>query len=250
MARLDGKVAFVTGAAGGIGSATVARLLEEGARVAAADLDPDRVAEVLGDAPYDPDRLVAIRCDVADAAQVESAIAQALETFGRLDILCNIAGGSSTNDGRVTEAPVEEFWRVLGVDLFGTFAVSKYGIPALIAVGGGSVVNLTSVAAIAPLPDRNCYAAAKGGVVSLTRAMAYDYGADGIRVNAIAPGTTLTPRVAAYSHTDEAKRLAARHLVGELDPVDVANAIVFLASDEARKITGQILPVDGGLTIS
>jgi len=249
MPRLDNKVAFVTGAAGGIGSAVCARFLAEGARVGAADLDVGAVEKVIAEAGAGG-RAVAIPCDVSDSDQVREAVGRTVAEFGRLDVLCSTAGGSSTRDGRVTEAPVEEFWRVINIDLFGTFLVCKHGIPELMAAGGGSVINLTSMAALMALPERDCYTAAKGGVAAMTRSMAYGYGPDAIRVNAIAPGTTLTPRVRARANTERAKKLAARHLLGVLDPVDIANMAVFLASDESRHITGQVLAVDSGVTIT
>jgi NAD(P)-dependent dehydrogenase (short-subunit alcohol dehydrogenase family) len=248
MNRLDGKIAFVTGAAGGIGSAVVRRFLEEGAIVAGADLDAEAVKSSAGD-PAESKRLLALTCDITDAEQVEAAIARTVSEFGGLNTLCNTAGGSSQRDGRVSEAPIDEFWRVISVDLFGTVLACRFGLPELIKAGGGSVVNLTSMTALMAIPQRDFYSAAKGGVASMTRAMALSYAPDNIRINAIAPGTTLSPRVAARAQTERAKKLAERHLLGVLDPVDVANMAVFLASDESRRITGQVYSVDSGVTI-
>jgi NAD(P)-dependent dehydrogenase (short-subunit alcohol dehydrogenase family) len=249
MGRLQDKIAFVTGAAGGIGSAVCRRFLDEGARVAAADLDSSAVKKILGEA-VDGERAIALSCDVSDEDQVREAVARTIDAFGGLSVLCNTAGGSSTQDGRVTEAPVAEFWRVIGVDLFGTFLVCRHGIPQLISAGGGAVVNLTSMAALMALTERDCYTAAKGGVAAMTRSMAAGYGPDSIRVNAIAPGTTMTPRVASRAGTERARKLAERHLLGVLDPVDIADMAVFLASDEAKHITGQVFAVDSGVTIT
>lgn len=249
MARLDGKIAFVTGAAGGIGSAVVRRFLEEGALVAGTDLDADAVTRNVGDLA-DPARLLALSCDISEADQVEAAVARTVDEFGGLNTLCNTAGGSSQRDGRVSDAPIDEFWRVINVDLFGTFLVCRFGLPWLINAGGGAVVNLTSMAAVMAISQRDCYTAAKGGVAAMTRSMALGYGPDNIRVNAIAPGTTLSPRVAARSQTGRAKALAERHLLGVLDPADVANMVLFLASDESRRVTGHVYSVDSGVTIN
>ncbi len=248
MPRLEGKTAFVTGAAGGIGSAVVRRFLDEGAHVTGVDLDANAITRVGGD--QDPSRLLALTCDITDEAQVKQAVARAVDEFGPLTTLCNAAGGSSPQDGRVSEASLEEFWRVIGVDLFGTVLACRFALPEIIAAGGGSVINLTSMTALMAIPQRDFYSAAKGGVASMTRAMALSYAPDNIRVNAIAPGTTLSPRVAARAQTERARKLAERHLLGVLDPVDVANMALFLASDESRHITGQIYSVDSGVTIN
>ena len=249
MRRLEGKVAFVTGAGGGIGRAVCKSFIDEGAAVVAADIDPDAARDALR--PSRDGRLAtAIQCDAGDPDSVSHAIKSAVETFGRLDVLTNIAGGSTDADGPVTEAPEEEFWRVIRLDLFGTFLVCKYGIPELIASGGGSVINLTSVLALMAAPRRDCYTAAKGGVASMTRSMAAGYADKSVRVNAIAPGVVLTPRVQAmYERTPSMQELGARHLLGPCTPEDIANMAVFLASDESARITGQILQVDSGVTI-
>lgn len=249
MPRLIGKVAFVTGAGGGIGRAICARFLAEGAAVAATDINADAAGEAVAVAAAGGGRALALACDAGDSDSVHEAVARTVAEFGALNTLCNVAGGSSPRDGIVTEAPEEEFWRVIRLDLFGTFLSCKHGLPALIRAGGGSVINMTSMAALMAIPERDCYTAAKGGVAALTRSLAAGYAQHGVRVNAIAPGITLTPRVKARAGTGRVSQLAERHLLGVCDPVDIAHMAVYLASDESRVVTGQILQVDSGVTI-
>lgn len=250
MARLDGKVAFVTGAAGGIGRAICTRYIEEGAKVAAVDIHADSVADALMEASAGEHGL-ALVCDITDPASVKQAIARTVEKFGRLDVLCNVAGGSSSADARVTEAPDEEFWRVIKLDLYGTFLCCKHAIPEIVRSGGGSVVNFSSMVALMALPERDCYTAAKGGVAAMTRSMAVEYAPDNIRVNAIAPGLVLTPRVEGLMRERaELRRLADQHLLGPCRPGDIAEMAVYLGASESRVVTGQVLSVDSGVTIS
>jgi NAD(P)-dependent dehydrogenase (short-subunit alcohol dehydrogenase family) len=247
--RLENKIAFVTGGAGGIGSAIARRFLAEGARVAATDLDRGAIHRAL-EVGGDDDRLLTFAGDIGDAEQVRAAITKAAQQFGRIDILSNNAGGSSSQDARVTDVSDEEFWRVIRTDLFGTFAVCKHGIPELVKAGGGSVINMSSMCALMAVSDRDCYTAAKGGVAAMTRSMAFGYAPDKIRVNAIAPGITMTPRVAARMDMPAMQRMMPRHLLGLVESEDIANLALFLASDESSHITGQILQVDSGVTIN
>ena len=254
MARLAGKVAFITGGGGGIGRATAERFAEEGAKVVLADIDA-----AAGEAAAQSARAGAansggdghfVRCDVTERASVEAAIAETVARYGKLDILHNNAGGSTLQDGPVTEAPDEEFWRVIRLDLYGTFLCSKIAIPEIIKAGGGSVINMTSNVALMALPGRDCYTAAKGGVASLTRSMAVEYAPHKIRVNAIAPSVTLTDRVKRLLVANkDIGKLASTHLLGLGQPIRVANMAVYLASDESEITTGQILSVDSGATI-
>jgi NAD(P)-dependent dehydrogenase (short-subunit alcohol dehydrogenase family) len=255
MSRLTGKVAFITGGGGGIGRATAARFVEEGAKVVVADIDPAageeaaslaqaKTAQAGGDACF-------IRCDVTDPASVTAAMAETVARFGKLDVLHNNAGGAQPADGPVTEVPDEEFWRAIKLDLYGTFLCSKIGIPHIIAAGGGAIINMSSIVALMALPGRDCYTMAKGGIAALTRSMAVQYAPNNIRVNAIAPSVTLTDRVKKMLDTsgNAAQDLAASHLLGLGQPIHIANMAVYLASDEAAITTGQVYPVDSGVTI-
>ncbi len=247
MARLDGKVAFITGAAAGIGRATAVLFAREGACVVVADINLAAAEETAHLAGHGA---IAIKTDVSDEASISAAIAATEDKFGRLDILHNNAGGSTPQDNNVVEAPIEEFWRVIRLDLFGTFLGCRHGIPALIRSGGGVVINMTSNMALMGVPGRDCYTAAKGGVAALTRSLAVEFAAQRVRVNAIAPSATMTERLKKLVQLNPAvNKLAESHLLGEIEPGDIANAALFLASDESRAMTGQIMAVDSGVTI-
>ncbi|MFT3780103.1 MAG: SDR family oxidoreductase [Ottowia sp.] len=249
MGRLEGKVAFVTGAGGGIGGEICRQFIAEGARVLAGDIHADLVKAV-AETSGERNAIIPLRLDVTDAESVRAGLAHAAEMFGKIDILCNAAGGSTPNDARVTDAPEDEFWRAIRLDLFGTFLVCKYGIPYLQKAGGGSVINFSSMVAVMALTDRDCYTAAKGGVHALTRSMAPEYAPDRIRVNAIAPGLTLSERVRhLVDERAELRKLADQCLLGPCEPIDMAHMAVYLASDESRHTTGQIISVDSGVTI-
>ena len=254
MGRMEGKVAVITGGGGGIGKATAERFAEEGARVAVLEINKD-----LGEAAAQSARAkaansggdaIAIPCDVTDKASVAAAVAKTLDRFGKIDTLHNNAGGSTLQDGPVTEAPEEEFWRVIKLDLFGTFLCSKLVIPEIIKAGGGSVINMSSNVALMALPGRDCYTAAKGGVASMTRSMAVEYAPNKIRVNAIAPSVTLSDRVKKLlDASPEIGKISETHLLGLGLPIHIANMAVYLGSDESEITTGQILSVDSGVTV-
>ena len=248
--RLEGKVAFITGAGTGIGRQAAELFASEGARVAIAEVDASsgeetarRVRESGGDAEW-------LETDVTDSASVRAAVERTVERYARLDVVYNNAGGSTQVDGPVTEAPEEEFWRAIRLDLFGTFLVCKHAIPKLIEGGGGSVINTASNVALMAVRGRDCYTAAKGGVASMTRSMAAEYARYGIRVNAVAPGATRTARVAALARANEHVDRLVREsqLFGWCEPMDIAYMALYLASDESRVTTGQVLSVDSGVT--
>jgi NAD(P)-dependent dehydrogenase (short-subunit alcohol dehydrogenase family) len=194
---------------------------------------------------------IAVRTDVTDESSMQAAIRAATEKFGALHVLHNNAGGSTPRDNTVVEAPVEEFWRAIKLDLFGTFLGCRFGIPAIISAGGGSVINMSSNVALMGIAGRDCYTAAKGGISAITRSMAVEFAAKHVRVNAIAPSATMTDRVKKLVAGNTAlDKLANSHLVGLIEPQDIANMALFLASDESRMITGHVYPVDSGVTIS
>jgi NAD(P)-dependent dehydrogenase (short-subunit alcohol dehydrogenase family) len=248
MPRLAGKVAFITGAGTGIGRAAAILFAGEGARVVIAELDAaagEETAHLAGNGA------IAIPTDVTEPDSLERAIRATVDKFGRLDVLHNNAGGSTAADNTAVEAPLDEFWRAIKLDLYGTFLGCRFGIPAIIKSGGGSVINMSSNVALMGVPGRDCYTAAKGGIAAITRSLAVAYAPQKVRVNAIAPSATMTERVKRLVAGNTAlQKLADAHLLGLIEPDDIANAALYLASDESRLVTGQVLPVDSGVTIS
>ena len=168
----------------------------------------------------------------------------AIEAFGRVDVLYNNAGGATARDGKVTELPFDEFWRTIGVDLFGTFLGCRFVIPHMAAQGGGSIINTTSIRAMVGTAGADAYTSAKGGVLTLTKALALQWADQGIRVNAIAPGVVLSDRVKALLSEDDP--ILGKSLLGPSEPLDVAQMALYLASDASRRVTGAILPMDSG----
>ena len=251
MKTLIGKVALITGSGSGIGRSAAILFSQAGAKISVADVNAEHGTETVNLIEANGGQAIFVECDVSKPERVRNMISTTVKAFGGLNILYNNAGGSTMLDDRVTEAPDEEFWRVIGLDLYGTFLGCKYAIPELIKAGGGSVINMSSNQALMGIAGRVCYTAAKGGIASMTRAMAVEYGGHKIRVNAIAPSVTLTERVKKLlEQSTEIQKQAERHLVGLAEPEDVANLALFLASDQSALITGQVISVDSGVTIS
>lgn len=249
--RLAGKVAFITGAGSGIGRQAAILFAQEGARVAAVDVSAEGGAETVRLIREDGGDSLFCHADVTEEQSVASAVRSVVTHYGGIDVLYNNAGGSSPRDGSVVTASIEEFWRVIKVDLFGTWLGCRYAIPEIIKRGGGTVVNTVSNVALMGMRNMSAYTAAKGGIAALTRATALEFGAQGVRVNAIAPSVTKTERLARRLETDPSvQALARQHLVGLGEPLHVAYAALYLASAESGVVTGQILPVDSGVTIS
>jgi NAD(P)-dependent dehydrogenase (short-subunit alcohol dehydrogenase family) len=248
MPRLEGKVALITGGGAGIGRATAILFAREGAKVAIAEIDRAAGEESAHVAGGDT---IAIATDMTDDKSVAAAVRRTVDHFGALHVLHNNAGGSTPMDNNAVEAPLAEFWRVIRLDLYGTFLGCRFGIPEIARTGGGAVVNMTSNLALMGISGRDCYTAAKGGVAALTRSLAVEFAPQRVRVNAVAPSATMTDRVRKLMADNTAiERLAQSHLLGLIEPPDIAHAVLYLASDESRMVTGQILPVDSGVTIS
>ncbi|EIE98207.1 SDR family NAD(P)-dependent oxidoreductase [Saccharomonospora glauca] len=240
MTEFEGLRAIVTGGASGIGAAVATALRERGARVAVLDLNDSPDTEV-----------VSVRADVSDDASVRGAVAEVVERFGGLDILVNNAGIGA--QGTVEDNDDDEWRRVFEVNVFGMVRVSRAALPHLRRSPSAAIVNVASIAATAGLPHRALYSATKGAVAALTRAMAVDHLAEGVRVNAVNPGTADTPWIgrlldAADDPEAEREALRARQPHGRLvTPEEVAHAVVYLASPLASSTNGVCLAVDGGM---
>lgn len=252
MARLASKVAFITGAGTGIGRACAELFAREGARVALAGRRREPIESTARGINEAGAEALAVACDVTQAAQVEQAIAATVSRFGRLDVLVNNAGALLVADA--AETSEEEWDRLMDVNLKGPFLVSREAVKQMRRNGGGAIVNIGSVLGLVAMPKRAAYAASKGGLVLLTKAMALDHAAESIRVNCICPSIVDTALVqglfATQADPEAARRARAQAIpLGRFgQPVDVAQLAVFLASDESSWITGAAIPVDGGLT--
>jgi NAD(P)-dependent dehydrogenase (short-subunit alcohol dehydrogenase family) len=249
MGRLEGKVCLITGAGSGIGEASARLFAREGARVVVSDIDAEAAARTADD--IGPGA-VAENVDVSDAAQTEALAKRVVERFKRIDVLFNNAGIAGVGD--IVETEPELFDRVIRVNVRGVYLMSRAVVPYMIVQRSGSIINMSSAIAETGLARRVSYAASKGAVLAMTKSMQVDLAPHGIRVNALLPGTILTPFVQRYlkeSYADPEegmKSIRKRQLSNELGrPEDVANAALFLASDESRFMMASGLIIDGGL---
>jgi len=250
--RLKDKVCIVTGGGSGIGRATALLFAREGAQLAIADKRKDAAQAVSQDCARQGVTAIAIEMDVAKAADARRMVDETTEAFGRLDVLVNNAGYGIA--GSVVDTEEQAWDDLMSVNVRGVFLCAKFAIPAMKANGGGVIVNTASVVAAVGIRNRAAYCASKGAVAALTRAIAMDHVGDGIRCNAVAPGTIDTPyfsEILAKSPDAAAIRhgLEQRQLMGRLGtPEEIAAGILFLASEESRFATGSILTLDGGWT--
>ncbi len=249
MGRLDGRIALVTGAGGGMGSVAVERFAAEGARVVALDLvaPTDAVAAAVaagGEA-------LAVAGDVTDLDAVEAAVEQGREAFGGLDVVYNNAGVSLPEDGDATDTSEATWARTMDVNVKGVWLCCRAAIPVMVAGGGGSIVNVASfVAHMGSATPQLAYTTSKGAVLAMTRELAVTHARDGIRVNALCPGPVLTPLLAQYLSDDARRQRRLVHIpMGRFgEAAEMVQGALFLASDESSFMTGQSLVIDGGIT--
>jgi NAD(P)-dependent dehydrogenase (short-subunit alcohol dehydrogenase family) len=261
--RLEGKVALITGAGSGIARAACHIFTREGAKVVMAELDQARGERVLESVRSQGGEAVLVQTDVTEPESVEAAFSQGVESYGRLDVLFNCAGGSVADDKAVTDVDLAIWDHTMSLDLKGPFLCCRFGIPHLVESGGGSIVNVTSVVALKGNFPGHVYTAAKGGIISFTQALAGRYWRNNIRANAIAPGLILSERILARSGLDpeqpageqidrakavNEKLFDPRHPFSAGVPEDIANVALFLASDESRMVNGAVIPAEGGLS--
>jgi NAD(P)-dependent dehydrogenase (short-subunit alcohol dehydrogenase family) len=242
---LEGKVAIITGASRGIGAATARAFAEAGAAVVLAARTADALEAIAAEIKVKGGEALAVRTDVTNPKSVEELIARAVGAFGHVDLAFNNAGAGQMPKP-LAEISFEDFDAGLRANLYGAFLGMKYEIPAMLAAGGGAIVNMSSTAGLQGAPGMGPYAAAKHGVVALTKSAALDYGPHNIRVNAVAPGPIVNEQMSRLPE-DRLQAIARFIPVGRLGRVDeVARGVVWLCSDEASFITGAVLSIDGG----
>ena len=250
--RLEGKIALITGGASGQGRAAAVRFAAEGATIVLSDVNEDGGTQTMHMVQENGGEALFVAADVSMESQAAEMVQAAVRQYGALHILYNNAGIVGHDvDTDVTRLSVDTWDRILNINLRGIFLGSKYGVPALIESGGGSVINTASIAGLIGSPFAgHAYTASKGGVIALTRAMAMAYASQGVRVNAICPGGVDTPMVASLQQRQGMQeQFAAAHPIGRLGTADdIASMAISLASDESSWVTGSIFTIDGGRT--
>jgi NAD(P)-dependent dehydrogenase (short-subunit alcohol dehydrogenase family) len=249
MGRLDGKVAIVTGAASGMGKETAILFAKEGAKIAAADWtveDGEKTVELINKAGGEA---IFIKTDVSKVEEVKNMVKKTVDNFKKINILMNIAG-ITAEEGSIVDCTEETFYKVISINLLGTWMSMKYAIPEIEKAGGGSIVNFTSVAALEAYKSMPAYAASKGGVITVSRVAAIESASKNIRVNCIAPGHIATPMFLGCWSEEQLEALGPKIVpLGRLGkPEEIAKVALFLASDEASYITATTIVADGGLT--
>jgi NAD(P)-dependent dehydrogenase (short-subunit alcohol dehydrogenase family) len=243
---IEGKVALVTGASRGIGASVARALSSAGAAVVLAARDGDALDRLAGELAESGGRALAVPTDVADAGAVARLVAQTVAHFGRLDVACNNAAGGGHPPTPLADVEITAFDSAVAVNLRGVFVAMKYEIPAMLATGGGAIVNMSSTAGIDAVGGLAAYVSTKHGLEGLTKVAALDYAEQGVRVNAIAPGPILTDRLERAGAGAQQAVAAAIPMRRVGRPDEVAAAVVWLCSDEAAFVTGTTLVIDGG----
>jgi NAD(P)-dependent dehydrogenase (short-subunit alcohol dehydrogenase family) len=249
--NLSGKVAFITGGASGIGRAAALAFAREGANVVVADVSEKGNEETARIVEEQGVRALAVKCNVTRTEDVKAALDKTVETFGRLDFAFNNAGIEPRKPAPTADYDLEEWEKIIEIDLRGVFLCMKHEIPLMLKNGGGAIVNTSSGAGVIGIKNSPAYTAAKHGVIGLTRAAALDYAAENIRVNVVCPGYIDTPMMDRYSGTPAGRaKVISEEPIGRMGrPEEIANAVVWLCSDAAGFFVGSTVVIDGGQTI-